>query len=113
MPREEAMFMFRQEDIDHRGDGYTEMTDTICIISLTCLITDQESSLTEAVLQDLITDSIMEMADYKASLTEALLTWEAARVLTIGTETLVHSTEVVSWEEDFKVVSEPDADKTI
>ena len=73
MPREEGMFMFRQEDIDHRGDGYTEMTDTICIISLTCLIIDQESSLTEAVLQDLITDSIMEMADYKASLTEALL----------------------------------------
>ena len=73
MSREEGMFMFRQEDIDHRGDGYTEMTDTISIISLTCLITDQESSLTEAVLQDLITDSIMEMADYKASLTEALL----------------------------------------
>ena len=93
MSREEDMFMCRQEGIDHRGDGYTEMTDTISIISLTCLIIDQESSLTEAVLQDLITDSIMEMADYKASLTEALLTWEAARVLTIGTETLVHSTE--------------------
>ena len=73
MPREEGMFMFRQEVLDHRGDGCTEMTDTISIISLTCLITDQESSLTEAVLQDLITDSIMEMADYKASLTEALL----------------------------------------
>ena len=65
--------MCRQEDIDHRGDGCTEMTDTISIISLTCLIIDQESSLTEAVLQDLITDSIMEMADYKASLTEALI----------------------------------------
>ena len=73
MPREEDMFMFRQEDIDHRGDGYTEMTDTISIISLTCLIIDQESSLTEVVLQDLITDSIMEMVDYKASLTEALI----------------------------------------
>ena len=67
------MFMFRQEDIDHRGDGCIEMTDTICIISLTCLITDQESSLTEAVLQDLITDSIMEMAEHKTSLTEALI----------------------------------------
>ena len=71
MPREEGMFMFRQEDIDHRGDGYTEMTDTISIISLTYrLITDQESSLTEVVLQVFI----MEMVDYKASLTEALLT---------------------------------------
>ena len=74
MPREEDMFMFRQEDIDRRGDGCTEMTDTISIISLTCHnIIDQESSLTEVVLRDLITDSIMEMADYKASLTEALL----------------------------------------
>ena len=73
MSREEDMFMCRQEDIDYKGDGCTEMTDTIYIISLICLITDQESRLTEAVLQDLITDSIMEMADYKASLTEALL----------------------------------------
>ena len=72
MSREEGMFMCRQEDIDHRGDGYIEMTDIVSIISLTCLITDQESSLTEAVLQDLITDSIMEMEDYKASLTEAI-----------------------------------------
>ena len=111
MPREEDMFMFHQEGIDHRGDGYTEMTDTISIISLTCLIIDQESSLTEVVRQDIITDSIMEMAYYKASLTEALLIWEAARVLMLCTEMLVHSTEVVSWEEDFKVVSEVDADK--
>lgn len=74
MSREEGMFMCLQEDIDHRGDGCTEMTDTISIIILTCLITDQESSLTEVVLQDLITDSIMEMADYKESLTEALIT---------------------------------------
>ena len=74
MSREEDMFMCRQEGIDHRGDGCTEMTDTISIISLTCRIIDQESSLTEAVLQDLITDSIMEMVDYKGSLTEALLT---------------------------------------
>ena len=65
--------MFRQEDIDQKGDGCTEMTDTISIISLTCLIIDQEYSLTEVVLQDLITDSIMEMAEHKASLTEALL----------------------------------------
>ena len=43
--------MYRQEDIDRRGDGCTETTDIISIISLTCLITDQESSLTEAVLQ--------------------------------------------------------------
>ena len=74
MPRDEGMFMFRQEDIDHRGDGYTEMTDTIFIISLTYrLIIDQESSLTEAVLQDLITDSIMEMAEHTASLTEVII----------------------------------------
>ena len=73
MYREEGMFMFRQEDIDQKGDGCTEMTDTISIISLTCLIIDQEYSLTEVVLQDLITDSIMEMAEHKASLTEALL----------------------------------------
>ena len=73
MPREEGMFMCRQEGADHRGDGYTEMTDIVSIISLTYLITDQEYSLTEAVLQDLITDSIMEMADYKASLTEAII----------------------------------------
>ena len=66
--------MCRQEGTDHRGDGCIEMTDIISIISLTCLIIDQESSLTEAVLQDLITDSIMEMAEYKASLTETLLT---------------------------------------
>ena len=63
------MFMFRQEDIDQHGDGCTEMTDTISIISLTCLITDQESSLTEAVLQLFI----MEMEDYKGSLTEAII----------------------------------------
>ena len=70
MPRDEGMFMCRQEDIDHRGDGCTEMTDTISIISLTYrLITDQESSLTEEVLRVFI----MEMADYKASLTEALI----------------------------------------
>ena len=75
MPREEGMFMFRQEVLDQHGDGCTEMTDTISIISLTYrLIIDQESILTEVVLQDLITDSIMEMVDYKASLTEALLT---------------------------------------
>ena len=73
MSREEDMFMYRQEGIDHRGDGCTEMTDIISIISLTCLIIDQESSLTEVVLQDLITDFIMEMVDYKASLTEALI----------------------------------------
>ena len=74
MPRDEGMFMFLQEGIDHRGDGFTEMTDTISIISLTYrLIIDQESSLTEAVLQDLITDSIMEMAEHKGSLTEAII----------------------------------------
>ena len=73
MPREEGMFIFPQEGIDHREDGCTEMTDTISIISLTCLIIDQESSLTEAVLQDLITDSIMEMAEHKGSLTEAII----------------------------------------
>ena len=96
MSREEDMFMCRQEDIDHREDGCTEMTDTIFIISLTYrLIIDQESSLTEAVLQDLITDSIMEMVEHKASLTEAIIIWEAARALTLGIETLVHSTEVV------------------
>ena len=66
MSREEDMFMFHQEGIDHRGDGFTEMTDTISIISLTCIITDQESSLIE----------------------------------------------VVPYEEDYKVVSELDADKT-
>ena len=75
MPREEDMFMYRQEVLDQKGDGYTEMTDIVSIISLTYrLITDQESSLTEVILQDLIMDSIMEMAEYKASLTEALLT---------------------------------------
>ena len=63
------------------------------------------------VLQDLITDSIMEMAEHKASLTEIIIIWGAARVLMIGTEMLVHSTEVAPWEEDFKVVSEVDADK--
>ena len=73
MSREEDMFMCRQEDIDRRGDGYTEMTDSISIISLTCIITDQESSLTEVVRQDIITDSIMEMAEHKASLTEAII----------------------------------------
>ena len=73
MPREEDMFMFHQEGIDHRGDGYTEMTDTISIISLTCIITDQESSLTEAVCKDIITDSIMEMVEHKASLTEVII----------------------------------------
>ena len=94
MSREEDMFMYHQEGIDHRGDGCTEMTDIISIISLTCRnIIDQESSLTEAVLQDLITDSIMEMVEHKASLTEAIITWEAARALTLGIETLVHSTE--------------------
>ena len=51
------------------------MTDIVSIISLTYrLIIDQESSLTEVVRQDLITDSIMEMEEYKVSLTEALLT---------------------------------------
>ena len=69
MPREEGMFMCRQEDIDHRGDGYTEMIDTISIISLTCLITDRESSLTEVVLQVFT----MEMVDYKESLTEVII----------------------------------------
>ena len=69
MPIEEDMFMYRQEDIDHREDGCTEMTDTISIISLTCLITDQESSLTEVVLRV----SIMEMVEHKASLTEVII----------------------------------------
>ena len=69
MPIEEDMFMCRQEGIDHRGDGCTETTDIISIISLTCLITDQESSLTEEVLRVFI----MEMADYKGSLTEAII----------------------------------------
>ena len=32
-------------------------------------------------------------------------------MLMLCTEMLVHSTEVVPWEEDFKVVSEVDADK--
>ena len=73
MSREEDMFMCRQDGIDQKGDGYTEMTDIVSIISLTYLITDQESSLTETVLQDLITDSIMEMVEYKASLTEAII----------------------------------------
>ena len=73
MPREEDMFMCRQEVLDHRGDGYTEMTDIVSIISLTCLITNQEYSLTEVVLQDLITDFIMEMAEHKGSLTEAII----------------------------------------
>ena len=96
MPREEGMFMCRQEDIDHREDGYTEMTDIVSIISLTYrLITDQEFNLTEVVRQDIITDSIMEMADYKGSLTEAIIIWEAARVLMLCTEMLVHLTEVV------------------
>ena len=95
MSREEGMFMYRQEVLDHREDGCTEMTDIVSIISLTYrLIIDQESSLTEAVLQDLITDSIMEMAEHKGSLTEAIIIWEAARVLMLGTEMLVHSTEV-------------------
>ena len=69
MPREEDMFMFHQEGIDHRGDGCTEMTDTISIISLTCIITDQESSLTEVGFQVFI----METEDYKGSLTEAII----------------------------------------
>ena len=74
MSREEDMFMCRQEDIDQKGDGYTEMRDIVSIISLTYrLIIDQESSLTEAVLQDFITDSIMEMVEHKASLTEAII----------------------------------------
>ena len=73
MPREEGMFMFRQGVLDHRGDGCTEMTDIVSIISLTCVITDQESSLTEVVRQDIITDSIMEMAEHKGSLTEAII----------------------------------------
>lgn len=94
MPREEGMFMFRQEGIDHRGDVYTEMTDVVSIISLTCHITDQEFSLTEVVLQDLIMVSIMEMADHKENLIEAIIIQEAARVLMLRTETLVHLTEV-------------------
>ena len=73
MSREEGMFMFLQEGIDHRGDGCTEMTDIVSIISLTYLITDQESSLTEAVCKDIITDSIMEMVEHKASLTEVII----------------------------------------
>ena len=67
------MFMFRQEDIDHRGDGCTEITDIVSIIILTCIIIDQESIITEVVLQDLITDSVMEIAEYKASLTEGII----------------------------------------
>ena len=74
MFREEGMFMFLQEVLDQKGDGYTEMTDIVSIISLTYrLITDQESSLTEVVRQDIITDSIMEMAEHKGSLTEAII----------------------------------------
>ena len=111
MPREEDMFMFLQEVLDQRGDGYTEMTDIVSIISLTYLIIDQESSLTEVILQDIITDSIMEMAEHKASLTEVIIIWGAARVLMLCTEMLVHSTDAVPWEEDFKVVSEVDTDK--
>ena len=68
------MFMFRQEDIDQHGDGCTEMTDIVSITIMFRIIIDQESSLTEVVLQDLIMVSIMEMAEHKASLTEALLT---------------------------------------
>lgn len=93
--REEDMFMCRQEGIDHRGDGCTETTDIVSIISLICLIIDQESSLTEVVLQDFITDSIMEMAEHKVILTEVIIIWGAARVLKQRTEMLVHLTEVV------------------
>ena len=91
MSREEDMFMYRQEVLDHREDGCTEMTDTISIISLTCIITDQEASLTEVVHQVFI----MEMEDYKGSLTEVIIIRGAARVLMLCTETLVHLTEVV------------------
>ena len=72
MSREEGMFMCRQEDIDQHGDGCTEMTD---IVSITIMfrIIDQESSLTEVVLQDLIMVFIMEMEEHKASLTEATI----------------------------------------
>ena len=66
--------MFRQEGIDQHGDGCTEMTDIVSITIMFRIIIDQESSLTEVVLQDLIMVSIMEMAEHKASLTEALLT---------------------------------------
>ena len=73
MSREEGMFMFRQEGIDQHGDGCTEMTDIVSITIMFRNITDQESRPTEVVLQDLIMVSIMEMADYKASLTEATI----------------------------------------
>ena len=39
-------------------------------------------------------DSIMEIAEHKASLTEVIIIWGAARVLMLDTETLVHLTEV-------------------
>ena len=35
MSREEGMFMFRQEDIDQRGEGCIEMKETKCIIRRT------------------------------------------------------------------------------
>ena len=84
MSREEGMFMFRQEGIDKHGDGCTEMTDIVSIIIMFRNITDQESSLTEVVLQDLIMVSIMEMVEHKESLTEAPCVIK-----------LVHSTELV------------------
>ena len=74
MSREEGMCMFRQEGIGQHGDGCTEMTDIVSITIMFHNITDQESSLTEVVLQDLIMVSIMEMEEHKESLTEALLT---------------------------------------
>ena len=74
MSREEGMFMCRQEVIDQHGDGCTEMTDIVSITIMFRNITDQESRLTEVVLQDLIMVSIMEMVEHKESLTEALLT---------------------------------------
>ena len=74
MSREEGMFMFHQEGIDQHGDGCTEMTVIVSITIMFRNITDQESRLTEVVLQDLIMVSIMEMTEHKASLTEALLT---------------------------------------
>ena len=68
------MFMFHQEGIDQHGDGFTEMTDIVSITIMFRNITDQESRLTEVVLQDLIMVSIMEMVEHKESLTEATIT---------------------------------------
>ena len=74
MSREEGMFMFHQEGIDQHGDGCTEMTDIVSITIMFRIIIDQYSRLTEVVIQDIIMVSIMEMAEHKENLTEALLT---------------------------------------